>query len=567
MALAVPPTTTLWHEPPELTPHEQAITDWPLLSAILQRRGIATRAEAEHFLHPAEIPFGDPYLLPDMHHAVSMIRDAVESGAPIGIFGDYDVDGISSTAMLTRALRKLGAQVMPRIPHRVNDGYGLNMGAVEAFAAAGAGLLITVDCGSSDVAQLARALELGLQVIVLDHHRVHHELPEAVAFVSPKRASNAYVEVELAAGGVAFTLVRALVGEQEAEMYLPYAALATIADVVPLSGENRVIAARGLEVLRRWSLPGFKTLCKVAGIDRRAVDAFDIGYVVGPRINAAGRMETPDIALDWFLADDVAASLPHAQKLDRLNRQRQADTRQVLQEAELQLRLQEGGYEQPALVVSGREWNAGVIGIVAGRLAERFNRPAVVISRGPQLSTGSARTAGEVDISEAIRACGDLLERFGGHTAAAGMTLESSRIDAFRDALNSAVFDQLGGTLPAAEIFLDAAVEHAELDLTTVDRLGVLEPCGHGNDRPLLLARGLYAENVRTSRDGRHLLFNAIDSRGRRHQATFFGAGDRREQLASCGMIDIAAELMRNSWKGRVSLQLRLADFRPGAGS
>lgn len=494
-----------------------------------------------------------------------MIQEAIESAAPIGIFGDYDVDGISSTAMLTRALRKLGGEITPRIPHRVKEGYGLNTAAVEEFAANGCRLLITVDCGSSNVVEIDRALELGMQVIVIDHHRVHHDLPEGVAFVSPKRPDNAYVESELAAAGVAFTLVRALVGDDEAEMYLPYAALATVADVVPLRGENRVLAARGIDLLRRWGLPGFKMLCKIAGIERREIDAFDIGFVVGPRINAAGRMESPDIALDWFLADDAASSMPHAQKLDLLNRQRQTDTRSVLQEAELQLRIQDGGFEQPALVVDGRDWNAGVIGIVAGRLADRYNRPAVVIARGPNLSTGSARTAGNVDIVEAIRTCRDLLDRFGGHTAAAGMTLETANIDAFRTALNSAVVDQLGGEMPVAEIFLDAEVDHADLALTTVDGLAALEPCGHGNDHPLLLIRDLKPEGVRTSRDGKHLLFDVADKSGNRHQAVFFGAGERRDELMACGMIDVAAELRRNSWKGRVRLQLQLTDFRPAS--
>ncbi len=567
MALAIPRTTAIWHEPPELTSQELAITDWPLLSAILQRRGIHSRADAERFLRPEAAPLGDPFLLPDMRHAVTLIQDALEANQPIGVFGDYDVDGISSTAMLTRVLRRLGGLVTPRIPHRVKEGYGLNLDAVDELADRGCRLLIAVDCGSSNVVEIERALDREMRVIVIDHHRVHHDLPGEVAFVSPKRPDNAYVEPELAAAGVAFTLVRALVGDEAAEMYLPYAALATVADVVPLRGENRVLAARGISLLRRWGLPGFKELCKLAGIDRRGIDAFDIGFVVGPRINAAGRMESPDIALNWFLSDDAASSRPHAQKLDRLNQQRRADTRAVLDQAELQLRLQDGGFDQPALVVDGQEWNAGVVGIVAGRLADRYNRPAVVIARGPRHSTGSARTAGAVDIVEAIRACRDLLERFGGHTAAAGMTLETAKIDAFRTALNSAVYDQLGGVMPVPEIFLDAAVDHADLTLATVDGLEALEPCGHGNDRPLFLVRGLQPQRVRTSRDGKHLLFDVADRSGNRHQAVFFNAGERSSELQSCGMIDSAMELRRNSWKGQVRLQLQLTDFRPANAS
>ncbi|MEZ4521573.1 MAG: single-stranded-DNA-specific exonuclease RecJ [Thermomicrobiales bacterium] len=566
MALAVPSTTAIWHEPPTLSPDDLAITDWPLLSAILHRRGIRTPADVKRFLYPGELPFGDPMLLPDMHQAVSMIRDALESGETIGVFGDYDVDGISSTAMLTRALRRMGGSVVPRIPHRVNDGYGLNSKAVRAFASDGCRLLITVDCGSSNVAEIDLALSLGMKVIVVDHHRVHHELPREIAFISPKRDVNAYPEAELATAGVAYMLVRALLGDDEAEMYLPYAALATVADVVPLRGENRTIVARGLGLLQRWSLPGYKTLCKIAGIDRREIDAFDIGFVIGPRINAAGRMDSPDLALEWFLADDVESSTPYSQQLDRLNRERQADTKRVTQEAELQIRMHDDGGGQPALVVDGRDWSPGVIGIVAGRLAERFNRPAIVISRGPQFSTGSARTAGEVDIVEAIRACRDLLERFGGHTAAAGLTIETAKIDRFRQALSNAVLDQLDGELPVRELHLDAEVPHEDLSLATVEKLDVLEPCGHGNDRPLFLVRGLRPDRIRTSRDGKHLLFNVTDRYGKQHQATFFSAGERCGELMACGMIDAAADLRRNTWNGRVSLQLRLTDFRPASG-
>jgi single-stranded-DNA-specific exonuclease len=563
VALAVSSSTTIWHEPPRYSSEQLAITDWPLLSAILQARGISSRDEAAGFIAPAQIPLGDPLLLPDMDRAVDLIRAVADNGGKIGLFGDYDVDGISSTAMLTRALRRLGAEVVPMIPHRVQDGYGLNPRAVDAFAEAGCELLITADCGSSNVVEIELALARGMRVIVLDHHRVHHELPGQVAFVSPKRPDNRYPETELATVGVAYTLARALLGDAEAEMYLPYAALGTVADVVSLRGENRALVARGLEALRRWSLPGFKSLCTIAGLERRNVDAFDIGYVIGPRINAAGRMDTPAVALDWFLAEDLPAAQPLSQRLDQLNRARQEDTRRVLAEAELQIRCQPGGADAPALVVDGLGWNVGVVGIVAGRLAERFHRPAVVIARGPELSTGSARTAGKVDIVDAIRSCRDLLERFGGHTAAAGVTLETASIDAFRTALGDAVLAQLDGELQKREIRLDAEITHTDLSLLTVDRLAVLEPCGNDNRRPLLLVSGLRPQRVRTSRDGKHLLFNVADTNGRSHQAAFFNAGDRMPELLACPRVDLAAEIRRNRWNGSERLQLRVTDFRP----
>lgn len=563
MALALPRSTTIWHEPPRYSPQQLAITGWPLLSAILLARGISTSDEADGFLFPTRIPLGDPLLLPDMGRAVELIRDVAARGGKVGLFGDYDVDGIGSTAMLTRALRRLGAEVMPKIPHRMNDGYGLNPRAVEGFADAGCELLITADCGSSNVPEIELALTRGMQVIVLDHHRVHHDLPEPVAFVSPKRPENRYPEAELATVGVAYTLVRALLGDEEAEMYLPYAALGTIADVVSLRGENRAMVARGLEALRRWSLPGFKSLCQIAGLKRRDIDAFDIGFVIGPRINAAGRMDTPDIALDWFLAEDETSALPLSVRLDQLNRARQEDTRRVQAEAEAQIRLQPEGADAPALVVDGTGWNVGVVGIVAGRLAERFNRPAIVIARSPQLSTGSARTAGKVDIIEAIRESSHMLERFGGHTAAAGVTLQTSRIESFRAALSASVLAQLDGELPTRELWLDAEIAHSDLHLLTVDRLAALEPCGNDNHRPLLLVRGVRPQRVRTSRDGKHLLFNIADSRGKSHQAAFFSAGDRMPELLASPIVDLATEVRRNRWNGSERLQLRVTDFRP----
>jgi single-stranded-DNA-specific exonuclease len=563
VALTFPRSTTIWHDPPRYSTEQLAITGWPLLSAILLSRGIATERDVAAFLSPSDVPLGDPLLLPDMGRAVQLLLEVAGRNGRIALFGDYDVDGISSTAMLTRALRRLGADVLPKLPHRVHDGYGLNPGAVEEFAAAGCELLITADCGSSNVPEIELALARGMQVVVLDHHRVHHELPEPVAFVSPKRPDNRYPEPELATVGVAYTLVRALLGEAEADMYLPYAALGTVADVVSLRGENRALVARGLTSLRRWGLPGFKTLCRIAGLQRGEIDAFDIGYIIGPRINAAGRMDTPDIALDWFLAEDEGSSLPLSMRLDQLNRARQDDTKRILAQAEVQIRCQPEGAAAPALVVDGGDWNVGVVGIVAGRLAERFNRPAVVIARGPQFSTGSARTAGKVDIVEAIRSCRDLLERFGGHTAAAGVTLETARIDAFRAALTKAVLDQLDSELPRREIRLDAEIPHADLSLDTVHRLTVLEPCGNDNHRPLLLVRDVRPQQVRTSRDGRHLLFNVLDQHGRSHQAAFFSAGERYADLIAHSRIDLAAEIRRDRWNGNERLQLRLTDFRP----
>lgn len=566
VALAPSVPTMTWLDPPIFTPEQLAITDWPLLSTILLGRGITTRSDAELFLRQRRLEPGDPFDLPDMDRAVALIKETLASGGKIAIFGDYDVDGISSTAMLTRALRRLGADPLPVIPHRERDGYGLTQAAIDRLADKGVDLLIAVDCGSGNAEELERALAHGMQAIVLDHHRVHHDLPATIPFVSPRRDVSRYPEAELAAVGVSYTLLRALLGDDEAEMYLPYVALGTVADVVQLRGENRELVTKGLELLRRWKLPGLQALCSFANIERKTITAFEIGFIIGPRINAAGRMASPDIALDWFLADDQREAIRLAAELDRLNRARQADTQRVLDEAEQEIARQGGAAALPAIVVASEGWPIGVAGIVAGRLADRYHRPAIVMERGTSISRGSARSGGVVDVVEAIRRSSDLLVQFGGHTAAAGLTIETHLIDQFRETFTRHTLDLMGGRLPDPTLRLDAEVPHSDLSLRTVDRLAVIEPCGAGNESPLLLVRGLTPTDIRQSRNGKHLLFNVLDSRGRRHQATLFGAGERIDELTALDRIDAACTLEANRWNGRVNLQIRMRDFRPARG-
>jgi single-stranded-DNA-specific exonuclease len=554
---------TIWHDPPALTPEQLAITDWPLLSAILHGRGITTRAEAMEFLHAATQPLADPYLLPDLDRAVALIREAVAGSAPLGIFGDYDVDGITSTAMLYRVFTRLGATVIPEIPHRHKDGYGLNHPAIDRLADAGVDVMVVVDCGSGNRRELEYAMSRGLRPIVLDHHLLHGDLPEEIPFVSPRRDSNRYPTSELAAVGVSFTLVRALLGDEDAAMYQPYAALGTVADVVELRGDNRALVARGLEMLRRWSLPGMRALLDCADIDRRILNTWHIGFIIGPRINAAGRMADPEIALNLLLANDYESAVPYAVQLEELNRKRQAETKRITEEAERMVLDQNGGTIPPVLVVDDPTWSIGLAGIVAGRLAENHHRPAIVFERGPIHAKGSARSGGTVDIVQALDMTAELLDRYGGHAAAAGLSLPSDRVDAFREALAASVMDLWGGKLPRRELHLDAEVPHSELRLETVEALSCLEPTGHGNEPPVFLVRDLQVRTPRPTRDGKHLMFQLEAHDGRKHSAIFFRAGERLDELIRAGRVDIACDLARNEWKGQTTLQLQIHDFRP----
>lgn len=558
--------SAIWREPAVLSADELAITDWPLLSAVLQARGITTREAAQAFLNAAGARLADPLLLPDMQRAVDLIRDAVTSSAPLAIFGDYDVDGLTSTAMLYRALTRLGATVIPHIPDRRKDGYGLNTAAIDRFVASGVDVMIVVDCGSGNRRELEYALSHGLRPIVLDHHLLHGDLPDDIPFVSPRRPESQYPTAELAAVGVAFTLIRALIGDDQAEMYLPYVALGTVADVVELRRENRTLVARALEMLRRWSLPGLKALCDCAEIDRRSLNTWHIGFVLGPRLNAAGRMDSPDIALQLLLANDYDTALPYAAKLDELNRRRQAETRRITQEAERMVEHQGGASMLPVLVVDDPSWSIGLAGIVAGRLAETYYRPAIVIERGPLAAKGSARSAGTVDIVQALDMTASLLENYGGHAAAAGLSLPSDRVDEFRDALSASVLDLWGGVMPRREIVLDAEVSHSDLRLETVEGLSVIEPNGQGNPAPLFLVRGLDVRSPRRSRDGKHLMWQAVGSDARSHGVIFFGAGDRIDELTRAGKVDLACDLQHDDWNGNSRLKLHVRDFRPSIG-
>ncbi len=562
VSLAPARTPNVWVEPPPLSAAERAITDSPLLSAILCARGIRSTDAATQFLSPATIPLGDPLLLPDMERAVAIIRAAIAAGRRIVVFGDYDVDGLTSTAMVVRVLRRLGGDPACIIPHRMDDGYGLTPEMVERLLAQGVELLVTVDCGSSNRAEFEQLVGHGVEVVVADHHRYSSALPDEVAYVSPRRPDNQYPFGDHAAVGVCFTLVRALLGDVDAEMYLPYVALGTVADVVELRDENRALVTRGLAMLRRWKLPGLKALCAAAGIDQQAVGAWEIGYVIGPRLNAAGRIDSPQAALDLLLADDATTATPLALRLSDLNTARQELTRRIQSEAEATIKAR-GADEMPAIVVSGESWGIGVVGLVAGRLAEAFNRPAIVFERGPEFSRGSARSAGDVNIVEAIAASAGLLDRFGGHRNAAGLSLATAHLEQFEQELCATVFDMLGGQFPVKAIALDAEVSQEELHLGTVSLLSRLEPFGRGNEEPNLLLRSVRHRYQKTSRDGRHLLFHAIDDRGRGHGAIFFNAGHRLRELLDSPRIDIATNLRRDTWDGRERLKLHVSDFRP----
>jgi single-stranded-DNA-specific exonuclease len=551
-----------WIEPTSVNGSDLASLG--IIGSVLATRGVTNRADAERLLshHPDVIP--DPSTLPDIETAAQLIRTEIKAGNMIAVFGDYDVDGVTSTALLVQALRDLGAQTRAYLPHREHDGYGLNIGAIDRASSDGCSLLIAVDCGTSDRAQLEHARELGLKTIVIDHHHVPESsiaLPSD-AFVSPIRPDSEHPFTEYCACGVAWQVLRYLNDGSMLDKYLPLVALGTVADVVHLSGPNRAIVQRGLELFDQWAGPGLQALAIAAGVETGEVKSHHFGFLLGPRINAAGRIDDPWAALNLLLTDSADEATSYASALDRLNRQRQQLLDECVAEAQMVVE-HDGQASQPVLVVRSPDWRIGLVGLVASRLSDRFNRPVIALEQGAPFSRGSARSIDEFNVVEALHECGDILERFGGHAKAAGLTIETNRVDEFTQRINDVFRRDIGPEPPLPSLTLDAELDPAFVSLDLVSELEVLEPCGHGNPPPRFLIRDMAVFDARRSKDQTHLLFNVQSRDGMNLRAVAFSGGDRLVELHGCRTVDLAVSLRPNTFRGRTSVSLEVIDFRP----
>lgn len=552
-----------WLEPDPAHASAFDLTDFPLLSIILARRGITSPLQAQAFLQPSASGMADPYGLPDLDLAVERIHAAIRHRRPIAVFGDYDVDGLTSTALLTRVLRRLGAEVRPYVPNRLQDGYGLNLAAVGRIIQDGASLLLTADCGTSNARELAAAHQGGLETVVLDHHHVRGVALPGTAFVSPQREDCRYPFREMAAVGVCYQLARALIGDQQAAAMLPLAALGTVADVVPLVGENRTMVAHGLARFASDAPVGLIMLARQADIDPYRVTSWHCGFILGPRINAAGRMADPHTALDLLLTDDEAEAARLALELGRLNARRQRVMARMIEEAEEKVR--QGGRDGgPLLVLADNAWSIGLVGLVAGRLVERYRRPAIVLERGPDVSRGSARSIDGFNIAEALGQCHDLLLEHGGHSMAAGLTVETERLVELEARLVGILDVTVGGEIQPPALHLDAELHPSELTLETANLIAKLEPSGHENPAPRFFTRGLAVRRPRVSRDGKHLLFQAVGRNGTAVRAIFFNGAHALPELVTLGRVDLAFSLKQDTWNGETRVELDVLDFRPG---
>jgi single-stranded-DNA-specific exonuclease len=535
-----------------------------LTAAILVRRGYSDAAVAKRFLE-GEQPH-DPFLLGDMEAACARIHAAVEQRRRICVHGDYDVDGIAATTLAVLLLRELGAEVAWHLPSRFDEGYGVSRATLARLADEGCGLVLTVDCGITAVAEVAEASERGLDVVVTDHHRPGEELPDCPVVAT--RPSD-YPFPELCGTGVVYKLGQALFGidSDVPRKHLDLVALATIADVVPLVDENRSLAIAGLRALARTSKPGLRALMRSAGVDPAAVDAGAVGFRLAPRLNAAGRLGHPREALELLLTDDEAEARRLADSLEELNRERQAIEGRILREAVAQ--VEAWPPEQRArrgYAVAGADWHEGVIGIVASRLVERYHRPVVLISGTEGDWKGSGRSIPTFDLHAALGACSGLLGRWGGHRAAAGLSIPEGNVEAFAEAFAAQAAAALDEDDLEPVTTIDAVVARgADLSLDLCAELARLAPFGLGNPAPILLAPGCGLAELATVGDGKHLRFR-IRREGRDGgSAIAFGQGSRLEVLRPEALYDIAFRLEENRWNGTVAPQLVVRRVFPTA--
>jgi single-stranded-DNA-specific exonuclease len=539
----------------------------PLLARLLAVRGMSDPLLAKAFLQGGEDAFHDPFLLLGMREAVGRIRLALERREKIRIYGDYDADGVSSTTLMIFLMRRLGASFDYYIPHRVREGYGLNVSALEQAKRDGISLIVTVDTGISAVSEIEYANAIGIDIVVTDHHEPPEALPPALALVNPKQPGCPYPFKGLAGVGVAFKLAHALLGEPPLD-FAEIAAIGTVADLMPLAGENRILVRLGLEQMRRTANKGLRALFSVAGIEQAGVNAGHIGFQLAPRINASGRLDSADEAVRLLIAADDGEALRLARELDRLNRDRQLLVEEITQEASamLESRMEESGL--PHVIVLAREgWNVGVIGIVASRLLDRFYRPTIILGIDPEngMAKGSARSIPGFDIHRALSECHGLFTHYGGHQAAAGMSLPEENIGLLDRRLNELAEAWLQETdlVPLIRADLECALE--EISVSAIEQLETMAPFGMGNPSPKFVFSGLRLEELKTiGRDGKHLklaLSNAADGNSCTVEAVGFGQGHLADWISSTATIDLLGELSVNEWNGRKKAQIVISDL------
>ncbi len=531
----------------------------PLTAAVLCSRGYTTPREARQFLD-ASASLPDPMEMREMDQAVQRIRAALSRGEHIAVFGDYDVDGITATCLLTEFLRSQGGKVTCYIPGRIEEGYGLNRMAIDSLREQGVALIVTVDCGITAGEEAEYCRELGIDLIITDHHECKDQLPRAVAVVDPHRKDRTYPHTNLAGVGVAFKLASAIVGSQEVilERFSDLLCLGTVADVMPLVGENRVFVSRGLRTLEKAPRPGLAALMEECNCEGKAVTANLLGYTIAPRINAAGRMGQVELATELFLTTDPQEARRLAKSLCQLNRQRQEVEAEIYEQAEQMLEDR----SPSAIVLAGENWHQGVVGIVASRLAEEYACPAYLICLDGEKGKASSRSYGGFNLFASLEKNSHLLESYGGHELAAGFTIGRASVGPFRQAVVQMAKEFAESGLRKAALEVDCQVEPELLTEKNVSALDQLEPCGSGCPKPIFSMDNVRVEHISEVGGGKHLRLR-LWKNGHLFNGIFFSATAERVGLVPGDRVEIAFTPQINEYRGMRSVQLNMVDIRP----
>ena len=532
----------------------------PLAAMVLASRGIGDDRQARAYLD-CNAPLLDPFLMTDMDKAAGRVGLAMSRGEKIAVFGDYDVDGITATCLLTDFLRRHGADVVSYIPGRLEEGYGLNPIAIHQLHAEGVKLIVTVDCGITAVSEAELCKQLGIDLVITDHHECKQTLPAAIAVVDPHRCDGGYPHKNLSGVGVAFKLASALCGSQETvlEEYADMVCLGTVADVMPLQGENRVFVARGLESLAHTKRPGIAALMAECGCAPETVSASSIGFVLAPRINAAGRMGQIDLAVELFLTDDPDKAAEAARGLCELNRQRQAVESEIYRQAVSMLPM---GKPPEAIVLADESWHQGVVGIVASRIAEEYACPTFLICLDGEHGKASSRSHGGFNLFASLSALSPLLESYGGHELAAGFTISRANIPEFRRQICALAAQYYTDDVPRTVLDVDCAVSPELLTLHNVDSLQMLEPCGNGCPKPVLMMKNLTIDRISMVGGGRHMRLRLCSGHTYLN-AIYFSANPQTVSIQPGDLVDVAFTPQVNEFRGTRTVQMNVIDIRP----
>ncbi len=532
----------------------------PLASMVLASRGIRTPREAQSLLC-CDCPLPDPYLMTDMAQAAGRVALAMTGGEKIAVFGDYDVDGITATCLLTSFLRKHGADVVSYIPGRLEEGYGLNPIAIQQLHEEGVRLIITVDCGITALQEAELCREKGIDLVITDHHECKDTLPQAVAVVDPHRPDGGYPHKNLSGVGVAFKLASALCGSQEDVLrdYADMVCLGTVADVMPLQGENRVFVSRGLQSLANTHRPGIAALMAESGCDPKSISASSIGFILAPRINAAGRMGRIELAVELFLTDDPVRARELAKGLCELNRQRQSVESDIYTQAVSMLPQSK---PVDAVVLADESWHQGVVGIVASRIAEEYACPAFLICLDGDHGKASSRSYGGFNLFSSLTTLSGLLESYGGHELAAGFTITRGNIPEFRRQISLLASGYYQDDGPRTQLDVDCAVPAELLTIRSIESLGILEPCGNGCPRPTLMVKNLTVDRIQQVGSGKHMRLR-LKSGHYYLGAIYFSATAETASIAPGDLVDVAFNPQINEYRGERSVQLNIVDIRP----